>query len=212
MIKQIWFDFGNIFIPIFPQHTKEQLKSCGLKLSEETFNSLSQQFEKGELTESEFFSSLVHNCTLLQATRRIKLAWNALLGELNDNVLFLQKLHHTYELCLVSNTNETHIDAIRKASGPFLWNQFVNAFDALFLSFEMGERKPDRSYFEYVLSHMNATPEEVLFIDDTAENLETAAAMGLHTLQFNIHHENLEAVLPSVLAKFDQTAASALRV
>lgn len=212
MIKQIWFDFGNVFIPVHPEKTRELLTSCGAQLSDEQFQRLNERYERGELSEREFLATLVHSCSLLQATRRISSAWNALLGSLNDNVFFLKSLKKSYDICLVSNTNETHIESIRKSSGPFLWNQFINAFDALFLSFEMGSRKPEAAYYQTVLENMGAEPDEVLFIDDNPENLRAAEVMGIHTWQFNVQENNLEEELPSVLAKFNQGTASTLGV
>ena len=39
--------------------------------------------------------------------------WNELLGEMTDPTLFLKKLGKSYDLCLVSNTNEAHIKHIQ---------------------------------------------------------------------------------------------------
>jgi putative hydrolase of the HAD superfamily len=212
MIKQIWFDFGNIFIPIYPSATTEAFEKCGVRMKEDAFSALALEFEKGEISERQFFQELTASCKFLQSSRCIQNAWNALLGELHDNTLFLKKLNQQYDLCLVSNTNDAHIKAIQKASGPFLWNTFIEQFDALFLSFEMGCRKPDSEYFNRVLQSMNAQPDEVLFIDDTESNIEAAAALGLHTWQFNIQEGNLEHDLPAILAKLNKRTASATGV
>ena len=126
-----------------------------------------RKFERGEVSTKEFFQVLTASCKFLQSSRCTTRAWNALLGELNDHTLFLKKLAEDYSLALVSNTNVAHIDHIKQESGPFLWNTFTEKFDALFLSYEMGCRKPDTEYYDRVLEAMGALPEEVLFIDDT---------------------------------------------
>jgi len=208
MIKQIWFDFGNIFIPVHPQSTREALEKCGVQMNEAQFDTLAQEFEKGEISSKEFFQALTMSCKFLQSSRCVKMGWDALLGELRDNTLFLKKLGQEYNICLVSNTNEAHIQTIKEQSGPFLWNNFMEKFDALFLSYEMGCRKPDPEYYDRVLDTMGALPEEVLFIDDTQANLDTAAEMGLHTWLFNIQEGDLEKELPAVLAKFNESSAS----
>jgi len=208
MIKQIWFDFGNIFIPVHPQSTREALEKCGVQMKEAQFDALAQEFEKGEISSKEFFQALTMSCKFLQSSRCVKMGWDALLGELRDNTLFLKKLEQEYNICLVSNTNEAHIQTIKEQSGPFLWNNFMEKFDALFLSYEMGCRKPDPEYYDRVLDTMGALPEEVLFIDDTQANLDTAAEMGLHTWLFNIQEGDLEKELPAVLAKFNESSAS----
>ena len=167
MIKQIWFDFGNVFIPIFPERTKEAFEDRGVQFTEEGIQRLNQEFEVGDVTSAQFFQEIASSCKYLQSSSAIAHGWNELLGEMTDPTLFLKKLGKSYDLCLVSNTNEAHIKHIRKQAGPFLWNSFVEKFEALFLSYEIGHRKPDASYFNYVLEHMNAQPEEVLFVDDS---------------------------------------------
>ena len=203
MIKQIWFDFGNIFIPVFPENTKEQFERCGVQLSEAHFAELHQAFEVGEMSQYEFFQSLTDSCKFLQSTQCVKGAWNSMLGDLRDETLFLKKLSTTYDLALVSNTNAAHIAAIATASGPFLWTHFTNAFDGLFLSHEIHERKPNASYFEKVAKTMNAEPNEVLFIDDTQANSDGAAALGFQTLLFNCQEGNLKKELTTILAQLD---------
>ena len=49
----------------------------------------------------------------------------------------------------------------------------------MFVSPQIGHRKPDRSAFEFV-AHSIAVPlESMLFFDDTLENVEGALAAGL---------------------------------
>ena len=203
MIKQIWFDFGNIFIPVFPENTKEQFERCGVQLSEAHFAELHLAFEVGEVSQHEFFQSLTDSCKFLESTQCIKRAWNSMLGDLRDETLFLKKLSTTYDLALVSNTNAAHIEAIAAASGPFLWKRFTNTFDGLFLSHEIHERKPNTSYFEKVAKAMNAEPNEVLFVDDTQSNLDGASALGFQTLFFNCQESDLKKELTAFFTQFD---------
>lgn len=212
MIKQIWFDFGNIFIPIFPERTQESFEKRGVQLSKSDFQILNEDYEIGALTTQQFFQNIAVSCKYLQSSRAVEIGWDALLGELNDNTLFLRNLSRNYATCLVSNTNEAHIKAIQKTAGSFLWHAFTHKFDRLFLSYQMGMRKPNANYFEHVLEKMEAVPEEVLFIDDTPANLVAAEALGIHTWQFNIHEGDLERELRAVLAKLNKSAPSILGV
>jgi len=203
MIKQIWFDFGNVFIPIFPERAEEALKGCGVLFTAQDIQRINEGFEVGDTTSAQFFQEIASSCKHLQSSYAIARAWNKLLGEMSDPTLLLKKLGKSYDLCLVSNTNEAHIRHIRKQTGPFLWNSFVEKFEALFLSYEIGHRKPEASYFNYVLKHMNAQPEEVLFVDDSPANIEAAEALGINTFLFNLQEQDLAKELPAVLAKFD---------
>jgi len=61
---------------------------------------------------------------------------------------------------------------------------YGEVFDRHFYSCEMGVAKPDPAYFTHVLDALGVAPEEALFLDDTAENVESAARLGLHAEQF----------------------------
>ena len=50
---------------------------------------------------------------------------------------------------------------------------------------------------------MNAELAEVLFIDDTQENLDSAEALGFQTLLFNCQEGDLKKELTAFLTKFD---------
>ena len=53
------------------------------------------------------------------------------------------------------------------------------AFDRVFLSFEMGLRKPERAAFDAIAEAIDTPLSSVLFFDDTIENVEAARAAGL---------------------------------
>jgi FMN phosphatase YigB (HAD superfamily) len=50
---------------------------------------------------------------------------------------------------------------------------------------------------------MNVNPDTVLFIDDSDENIEAAAKLGIKTLKFNLQEEDLRQKLTAFLAKFN---------
>ena len=203
MIKQIWFDFGNVFIPVFPDRAHDEFENREVQLTYKEIKFLNHSLETGKLDDLEFFKTIASSCKYLKSQKAIENGWNELLGELSDHILFLKKLKKEYKLCLVSNTNATHINAIRKNAGPYLWNNFIKQFKSLLLSFEIGQRKPDETYFKYALELMNVKPNTVLFIDDSDENIEAAAKLGIKTFKFNIQEGDLEEELPAILTKFN---------
>ena len=203
MIKQIWFDFGNVFIPVFPNLAQESFENRSVQLTQEEIKLLNNSLETGKLEDLEFFETIASSSKYLKSASSIEKGWNELLGNLTDQTLFLKKLRKKYTLCLVSNTNATHIKTIQKDSGPFLWNNFIKQFKALFLSYEIGHRKPKPAYFKHVLKQMNVNPNAVLFIDDSDENIEAAAKLGIKTLKFNLQEEDLSQKLTAFLAKFN---------
>lgn len=57
----------------------------------------------------------------------------------------------------------------------------LSMFDHVFLSYELGYRKPDVKAYEKVENALNINPSDILFIDDTKENIEVAKQRGWNT-------------------------------
>jgi len=57
---------------------------------------------------------------------------------------------------------------------------FLDRFDHVTFSFELGCVKPQREIYEHAVRGLGVAPEEALFIDDRPENIEGARAAGLH--------------------------------
>lgn len=49
----------------------------------------------------------------------------------------------------------------------------------------MGCRKPETEIFHKVLAQIKLAPEDVIFVDDDANNITIARSLGLHTLHIN---------------------------
>jgi putative hydrolase of the HAD superfamily len=62
---------------------------------------------------------------------------------------------------------------------------FTSLFDGIFLSYEMGLKKPDKKIYEKAMAEIGAKPGQCLFFDDLEENLTAAKEVGLET-----HHIN----------------------
>lgn len=52
-------------------------------------------------------------------------------------------------------------------------------FDDIFASFDIGYMKNDSRFWEFVFKRVPAKPEEILFWDDSMDNIETAGAVGI---------------------------------
>jgi 2-haloacid dehalogenase len=61
---------------------------------------------------------------------------------------------------------------------------FLAWFDGYFISGLEGVIKPDSEYFERALERFNLHPDEVLFIDDRADNVAAARALGMPAVVF----------------------------
>lgn len=61
---------------------------------------------------------------------------------------------------------------------------YRSLFDREFYSCFVGSAKPDVGFFEKVVAQLGCHPGAVLFLDDRAENVAAAKAVGLNALQF----------------------------
>lgn len=105
-----------------------------------------------------------------------------LVGIPAHRLLELEQLASHYSLYLLSNTN------------PIMWNQGIarefsklgknirHYFKDIVTSFEAGVMKPDPAIFILATEKFGIRPDETLFIDDSQTNLDSADALGFHTL------------------------------
>lgn len=61
---------------------------------------------------------------------------------------------------------------------------FLDWFRAIVVSGEIGMIKPDAEIYEFLLATHDLTAAETVFIDDKAENVEAARALGFHGIRF----------------------------
>jgi putative hydrolase of the HAD superfamily len=80
-------------------------------------------------------------------------------------------------LALLSNAPEPLARAIDESR----WSR---RFDHRYYSCRLGVAKPAPLAFQLVLRDLGAQPDEVLFIDDRAENIRAARDLGLRTVTF----------------------------
>ena len=63
-------------------------------------------------------------------------------------------------------------------------NQYdLDEFDYVYLSFEIGLKKPDKQIYEYVLNDLKIDANDILFIDDDTDNISIAKECGWNTCQ-----------------------------
>jgi len=194
-IKAIIFDLGAVILNINYQNTIDAFSKLGVKnastfYSKKVQTNLFNQIETGNITAEKFLTELqkkTNNASINQVSD----AWNAMLLDLPEGRLrLIQSLKKKYLIYLLSNTNAVHIDAFKKKTGNMKWEKFCNLFDKMYLSHEVGLRKPNAAIFEYLLREQNLKPEEVFFIDDSPEHIEGANKLGIK----NHHLKNGEEI------------------
>jgi putative hydrolase of the HAD superfamily len=162
-----------------------------LKEFPEDLIAINSLYEQGFISTKEFIEFYLENFEYLSEEAIID-NWNFMLKDFpNHRLEFLKELKKSsqYKLILLSNTNELHIDWVKKHI-PF-YEDFKNCFDAFYLSHEIQLRKPNADIFEFVLKENNLKTENTLFIDDNKGNILTAKKIGLHVWNINPETEDV---------------------
>ena len=191
--KSIWFDWGNVLLPINANKTIDAFKQFRAPSDLRERTDIFHPFEKGVMKSEEFLSILSYTIPFPINTSSIKDVWNLLIEPFpEEHFKILTRLKKNYNLVLVSNTNQIHVNHIRNMMGPYNYNRFIKSFDQVFFSFEMGLRKPDASFFNHVLGKSDFKASQCLLVDDTVENLVAAKKLSIQTEEFNIQEMDLQ--------------------
>ena len=135
-----------------------------------------QRLERGEMSVEEYYRHAVSLIGRPMTYAQFDAAWNSLYrGALPGIEGLLDDLAGRVRLVALTNTNASHAAVWLK-----LYAGLMRPFERIFLSYEMGARKPEPACFRQVLDYLGLRPEEVVFIDDVAENVEAARQLGLH--------------------------------
>ncbi|MDN4165219.1 HAD family phosphatase [Cytophagales bacterium LB-30] len=193
-ITHLLFDLGGVIINIDPSRTLSGLSGGGTRVI--SFSDMAHpvhlQYEKGLISSQEFLAQVAELCAL--SPDEVEIHWHSLLLDIpSERVLLLQRLRQNFPLFLLSNTNALHIPEVEQIllrdTGI---ERLADVFDKLYLSYEMGKRKPDAEYFQQVLEENQLNPSQCLFIDDSIANIEGAKALGIQTLWIDSPHRLMD--------------------
>ena len=193
MIKNIIFDFGDIFINLDKPAVFKLLAQFGYTKVTPEMDKILKDYEMGLISSSDFISKL--NSIFPNAKpKELINAWNSILLDFPEYRLdFLEKLatENKFRLFLLSNTNEIHIDYVLNDMGKERFERFKACFEKFYLSHEINLRKPNSNIYEYVLTENELIAEETFFIDDMKENTDTASALGIKIWNLIVGQEDI---------------------
>jgi putative hydrolase of the HAD superfamily len=121
-------------------------------------------FEPRNFTETDFLEAMREQSAVLQ---------DSALG-------ILRELAASDQVVLATVNNES------RAMNEYRLEKFglPHWFGAFFTSCYVGLRKPDQKIYQIALDVLRSDPEETVFIDDRAENVAAAAALGIHAIRY----------------------------
>ena len=191
--KNIIFDLGGVIINLNQDFTYKAFHNLFPLAFDEISNQLKttnwlERYESGEISSNEFLSWFKQFDSKITEIQLVN-AWNNMLLDIPKvRIDLISYLSKTYNVYLLSNTNQIHYQFIEKyVKTNFNELDFNSLFKKVYLSHEIKLRKPNKSIFEFVLKDADLIAEETLFIDDSKDHIATAKSLGIKT-----HHLNLK--------------------
>ena len=185
-IKNIIFDLGGVIINLDINRTINAFNLMSPVSFESIYSQANQinlfnEFDKGKISDYEFFSKLREEIRFTGPDEDLLYAWNAMLLDVPEERLeLLVDLKPDYRTFLLSNTCEPHIAAFEsdlyRTHGV---KNFCDYFDEVYYSCRVGMRKPDHEIFKMVISKNKLIPEETVYIDDSVQHVKAAGECGL---------------------------------
>jgi glucose-1-phosphatase len=182
----IVFDLGGVIIDLDVQrtyHAFSKFLGNGIIEMENGYlkNSVLRQYETGEIDNDQFLSAIEKLSNNRATKEEIIVAWNSMLVRIPDErIRLLEKLREKYRLFILSNTNSIHVDFFEKMAPGY--EKLSHLFEDVFYSHLIGFRKPEQGAYLAVVKKYGINPDETLFVDDLAANIETARSLGFQTL------------------------------
>ena len=105
-----------------------------------------------------------------------------------ENIFLVKKMSEKYHLAVLSNASIDYKEHLEKDS-------LIKYFKTVVLSGVVGFQKPEKEIFDIALNKMNLKPEEVIFIDDSIENIESGKAVGLNCILYKNVNQLKEELL-----------------
>ena len=184
-IKNIIFDLGGVIYAIDYQATIRAFEALRINDFEQIYakagqSNLFDNLEVGKISKADFFRDMKQLVDSSITDDDIMNAWNAMLLDfIPDALESLKRLKGDYRIFLLSNTNQIHIEEIKKRAGDEFYKDFCDLFEQVYLSHDIGLRKPNVEVFTHILVEKNLAAKETLFIDDSIQHIVGARKAGL---------------------------------
>ncbi len=182
-MKTILFDIGNVLVDFdFQQLYEVHSKHSGRPLVPFSEQDLERRdaVERGLICDAEWVDYLNANKGFSWSVEDLVDVWSELFT-INETGygLFRAAIEAEAQVYTLSNIARHHIDAIENN-----WDGFFDGATGLFLSYQIGVRKPHPDIYRHALDQLGVSGGECLFLDDLPENIEAARSVGINAMQF----------------------------
>jgi len=189
------FDLGGVVLEIDFNRMFARWAECSGEEPETirtrfAFDAFYARHERGEIQAREYFASLRFSLRIDLSDAQFAGGWTAIyVGEIPGVARLLRSLKDQVPLYAFTNSNTTHMQVWANAYADTL-----RSFRRVFVSSEMGMRKPEPEAFAAISAAIGVSLDRILFFDDTRENVEGALAVGMQA----VHVRSIEDIVRAV--------------
>ena len=186
MIKAVFFDWGHTFAIFFKDREKKLnkiLKPFGFNWQK--FHPYWRKFyilrSAGRIKNDKEFETFIRRTTKkdIPVKKIIEINIKSHLIP-KKHIKTVKKLKKEYKVGILSNNVQEWVNQVIKNY------KIGKLFDAVIISSEVGERKPNAKIYYEALKKLSLKPEETVFVaDEVAEDLVAASGLGIKTIWFN---------------------------
>ena len=201
-IDALLFDLGGVVIDVdFDRVFASWADTVNQKFetikSRFDFDSQYERHERGEIEASEYFASLRNILGIDITDDEFIEGWNSIyVGEIPGIAKLLSDIKKKLPIYSFTNSNETHqrVWSIR-------FKNILNLFENVFVSSEIGKRKPEPEAFRFISDEIGLKPENILFLDDSIEHVMGARAVGMNAVHVISPLSDIKDALGNILSE-----------
>ncbi|MBD2809592.1 glucose-1-phosphatase [Xenorhabdus sp. Vera] len=178
------FDMGNVIIDIdFKRVLAVWSNLSGTPLATLTakfsLNDIFEKHERGQVSDNEFAEMVCDEMEISLSFEQVAEGWNAVFIGIRQEIIELMNKLRTqgHRVVVLSNTNHLHFDYL-----SVHYPEIAASADFLYLSQELGMRKPEPDIFKHVLEAEGVTADQAIFFDDVLEHVEAAIQSGINAI------------------------------
>lgn len=182
-VDALLFDLGGVIVDIDFRRVFEAWSACsgvpadtlGSRFSMDAYY---QRHERGEIPVAEYFEALRSSLGIQLTDEEFERGWNAVfVGEVPGITRLLRSVQERFPLYVFSNSNAAH-----HAFWAREYAATLSVFRKVFVSSELGRRKPEPEAYAAVARATGTPLARILFFDDFKDNVEAAKEVGMQAV------------------------------
>ena len=183
-MKALLLDMGGVVIEINPRAVFEHwAEAANVGIAELDSRWLLDEaykaHEVGAIDFSAYIRTLSQRLNIELSESAWLAGWNALfVGPYAGVASALSAAAAHLPTFCYTNTNPAH-----QAEWSRRYQSVLSPFEKIYVSSEIGRRKPDPESFQWVAEDMGFEPSDIMFLDDSRENIRGAERAGMQTLE-----------------------------